>query len=110
MGIISNKDGKILRKECSALGWNSYFKVIIGANDAKEDKPTVYPFLLALNKISKKPSREIWYIGDNDIDIRFAKKMKCFSVFLKNKIFNINESKIKPDLTIKNLKELENFL
>ena len=110
-GIISNKDGKILRKECKSLGWNKYFKTIIGANDAKEDKPSKYPFVLALEKVSsKKRGNYIWYIGDSDLDIKFAKKNKCYSVFLENKILNKNDLKIKPDLTIKNLKILNNFI
>ena len=110
-GIISNKDGKILRKECKSLGWNKYFKTIIGANDAKEDKPSKYPFLLALKKVSsKKEGNNIWYIGDTELDIKFAKKIKCYSVFLENKILNKNELKIKPDLAIKNLKILNNFI
>ena len=33
-GIISNKDGALLRKEINKLGWKKYFKVIIGANEA----------------------------------------------------------------------------
>lgn len=110
MGIISNKDGKLLRKECNFLGWTKYFKTIIGANDAKKDKPSKYPFLLALKKISKKPNKRIWYVGDTDIDIQFAKKMKCYSVFLENKILSKSKLKFKPDLIIKNLKILEKYI
>ena len=110
MGIISNKDGNLLRKECKSLGWNKYFKIIIGANDAKEDKPSKYPFLLALKKISKKPNKKIWYVGDSDIDIIFAKKMKCFSIFLENDILNKKRIKEKPNLIIKNLDSLKRFI
>ena len=110
MGIISNKDGNLLRKECKSLGWNKYFKIIIGANDAKEDKPSKYPFLLALKKISKKPSKKIWYVGDSDIDIIFAKRMECFSIFLENDILNKKKMKEKPNLIIKNLDSLKRFI
>lgn len=110
MGVISNKDGKLLRKECRSLGWSKYFKIIIGANDAKKDKPSKYPFLLALKKISKKPNKNIWYIGDTDLDLKFTKNMKCFSIFLENKILNKSKLKVKPDLIIKNLSNLKNFI
>ena len=67
--------------------------------------------MLALEKVSsKKRGNYILYIGDSDLDIKFAKKNKCYSVFLENKILNKNDLKIKPDLTIKNLKILNNFI
>ena len=110
MGVISNKDGKLLRKECKSLNWDKYFKIVVGANDAKKDKPSKYPFLFALKKISIKPNKNIWYVGDNDIDIKFAKSIKCFSIFLENKILSKNKLKFKPDLIIKNLSDLKKII
>ena len=34
-GVISNKDGNLLRKEIDKLKWKKYFQVIVGANEAK---------------------------------------------------------------------------
>ena len=111
-GIISNKDIGLLKKEVRQLGWSKkkYFKVIIGANQARKDKPSKYPFQLALKKMSIKSNKNIWYIGDSDIDIKFAKNNKCFSIFVENKILNKNNLKIKPDLIIKKLKHLNYYL
>ena len=111
-GIISNKDGLLLRKEINKLGWTKkkYFKVLVGANEAIKDKPSKYPFLLALKRISMKPNKGIWYVGDNDVDIKFAKKNKCFSVFVENKILNKNNLIIMPDLIIKKLGNLNMYL
>ena len=97
-GVISNKDGNLLRKEINKLGWKKYFKILVGANDAKKDKPSKYPFLLALKKISLKPNKNIWYVGDNEIDVEFAKKNKCLSIFIENNMFKKKNLKQKPDL------------
>tara|TARA_Y100000590_G_scaffold412943_1_gene508320 strand:+ start:5445 stop:6113 length:669 start_codon:yes stop_codon:yes gene_type:complete len=106
-GVISNKDGILLRKEINKLGWKKYFKVIIGANEAKKDKPSKYPFLLALNKISLKCNKNIWYVGDNEIDIEFAKRNKCMSIFIENKMFKKKDLKKKPNLSLKKIEDLK---
>ena len=109
-GVISNKDGNVLRKEINKLGWKKYFKVLVGANEAKKDKPSKYPLLLALNKISLKPNRNIWYVGDNEIDVEFAKKNKCSSIFIENKMFKKKDLKQKPDLILKKIEALELYI
>ena len=109
-GVISNKDGNVLRKEINKLGWKKYFKILVGANEAKKDKPSKYPLLLALNKISLKPNRNIWYVGDNDIDVEFAKKNKCSSIFIENKMFKKKNLKQKPDLILKKIEALELYI
>ena len=110
-GVISNKDGNLLRKEVNKLGWNKkYFKVLVGANEAKRDKPSKYPLLLALNKISLKPNKNIWYVGDNDIDVEFAKKNNCSSIFIENKMFKKKDLKQMPDLILKKIENLELYI
>ena len=109
-GVISNKDGDLLRKEINKLGWKKYFKIFVGANEAKKDKPSKYPLLLALNKISLKPNKNIWYVGDNEIDVEFAKKNKCSSIFIENKMFKKKNLKQKPDLILKKIEALELYI
>ena len=106
-GVISNKDGNLLRKEINKLEWKKYFKVIVGANEAKKDKPSKYPLVVALNKFSLKSNKNIWYVGDNDIDIEFAKKNNCLSIFIENKLFKRKDLKQKPDLTLKRIENLK---
>ena len=43
LGIVSNKKGDFLRTEAAHLGWDQYFGGIVGANDAKNDKPVAGP-------------------------------------------------------------------
>ena len=109
-GIISNKDGVLLRKEVNKLGWKKYFNVLVGANEAKKDKPSKFPLLLALKKISLKPNKDIWYVGDNEIDVEFARKNKCFSIFIENKMFKRKDIKKKPDLILKKIENLELYI
>ena len=109
-GVISNKDGDLLRKEINKLGWKKYFHVLVGANEAKKDKPSKFPLLLALKKISLKPNKNIWYVGDNEIDVEFAKKNKCSSIFIENKMFKKKNLKQKPDLILKKIEALELYI
>ena len=109
-GVISNKDGNFLRKEINKLGWKKYFKVLVGANEAKKDKPSKYPLMLALNKFSLKPNKNIWYVGDNEIDVEFAKKNNCSSIFIENKMFKKKNLKQKPDLILKKIEALELYI
>ena len=39
LGVVSNKKGEYLRQEATHLGWDRYFRRLIGALDAPEDKP-----------------------------------------------------------------------
>ena len=48
LGVVSNKSGENLRREANHLGWSQYFGKIIGAMDAKEDKPSIKPVQLAI--------------------------------------------------------------
>jgi len=109
-GVISNKDGDLLRKEINKLGWKKYFNVLVGANEAKKDKPSKYPLKLALKKISLKASKKIWYVGDNEIDVAFAKKNKITSIFIENKIFKKKNLKQRPDLILKKILDLKFFI
>ena len=109
-GVISNKDGNLLRKEINKLKWKKYFQVIVGANEAKKDKRSKYPFNLALKKISFKSNNNIWYVGDNEIDIEFAKNNKCLSVFIENNMFKRSDVKKKPDLILDKIENLELYI
>ena len=42
--------------------------------------------------------------------LNLQKKNKCFSVFIQNKIFKINDLKQKPDLILKKIETLELYI
>jgi phosphoglycolate phosphatase len=72
MAVVSNKQGRFLRKEAEALGWTPYFKRLVGASDAPRDKPAPDPVLMALDAAGVSASPEVWFVGDADIDIACA--------------------------------------
>ncbi len=81
IGVVSNKIGMQLRKEVSHMGWDKYFATVVGASDAKRDKPSADPAILALENMNQLPSEDIWFVGDTDVDIHCAINAGLFPVF-----------------------------
>ena len=63
LGIVSNKNGKLLRQEAEFLGWTKNFGAIIGATDAERDKPDPAPIYLLLSENGFSSGEDIWYVG-----------------------------------------------
>ncbi len=76
-GIVSNKTGKYLREEVTHLEWDDYFHTVVGATDAKADKPSADPVLLALEHVGIEAGDEVWFVGDSATDVEAALNSKC---------------------------------
>jgi len=83
MGIVSNKQGDFLRKEICHLGWKKYFSSIVGAGDAKNDKPSIEPVIMALMSYGEKSGAHIWFVGDTEIDMECAKIANLTSILIR---------------------------
>jgi phosphoglycolate phosphatase len=83
MAVVSNKRGDILRAEAEHLGWTRFFQMIVGATDAVRDKPAPYPIEMALAPAGYRPGRDVWYIGDADIDLDCAHRAGCVPVLVR---------------------------
>lgn len=83
LGVVSNKIGRLLRKETEYLGWARHFSGVVGANDAAADKPSVEPIKLALAETGLAPGPEVWFVGDTDIDMLCAAAGDCTRVLLR---------------------------
>ena len=83
LGVVSNKTGKILRREAEHLGWDAYFCRIVGATDAPRDKPAVEPVELALDGSGVPRGDAVWFVGDTDIDMLCAANADCVPVLLR---------------------------
>ncbi len=83
LAVVSNKRGDLLRREADHLGWSRYFAALVGANDAPEDKPARPAFDLALGDSGIAPASDVWYVGDTDIDLLFAKEVGCVGVLVR---------------------------
>ena len=83
LAVVSNKRGNILRREAAHLGWNGYFRRLVGATDALRDKPAREPVVMALDGSRVALGKEVWFVGDTDIDMQCALNANCQPVLLR---------------------------
>jgi len=96
-GVVSNKQGPILRAEAAHLGWERHFAAVIGAGDAEADKPAAAPVLLALSRLRVQPGPEVWFIGDTGVDMRAARAAGCSAVLLGDAAHDGGVQAVAPD-------------
>jgi phosphoglycolate phosphatase len=77
IAVVSNKTGEYLRQEVSHMGWGPYFRKVIGASDAKADKPDPAPVYMALEGSGIAPSEHVWFVGDSFTDVQCAINAGC---------------------------------
>lgn len=82
LGIVSNKTGAFLRDEVEHLGWNRYFSRLVGAGDAPRDKPAIDPVLMALDGSGLAPGHDVWFVGDNLVDMQCGTDSGCPPILL----------------------------
>jgi phosphoglycolate phosphatase len=82
LAVVSNKTGRVLRREAEHLGWSRYFARLVGAHDATADKPDPAPIHLALAGSGITAGPLVWYVGDTAVDIECALNAGCVPVLL----------------------------
>jgi phosphoglycolate phosphatase len=82
LGVVSNKTGKLLRRESTHLGWDRYFGRLVGAGDAAQDKPAVAPVDLALEGSGIARGPAVWFVGDTPLDMDCARNAGCVAVLV----------------------------
>lgn len=83
VSLVSNKTGKFLRAEVSALGWNDWFLNVIGAADAERDKPAPDPVYLALAGAKTDAGPDVWFVGDAVPDLECAHHASCVPILMQ---------------------------
>ncbi len=83
LGVVSNKKGKYLRREAVYLGWDGYFGKLVGALDAKADKPAAAPVHMALRGSGIEAGPEVWFAGDACVDLECAVNSGCIPVLVR---------------------------
>ena len=96
-GVISNKQGPLLRAEAAHLGWDRHFRSLLGAGDAEADKPDPAPFRLALQAIGLPAGPAIWYVGDTGLDMQAARRAGCTAVLLGDAAHDGGVAQVDPD-------------
>jgi phosphoglycolate phosphatase len=72
MGVVSNRDGDMLRNEIRHIGWANYYQTVIAPGEAAKNKPDPAPALLALQRMGIVPTKNVWFVGDTHGDIECA--------------------------------------
>lgn len=75
--LVSNKKGPTLRKEVEQMGWGAFFHSVVGADDAARDKPHADPVHMALEATHIQPGKDVWFVGDSDVDLECAQNTGC---------------------------------
>ncbi len=87
LGVVTNKRRTAVEKEHVCTRLNDYLPIVVTAGEAKQDKPSAEPLLLAIEKSGLDIEKdEIWYVGDTGIDLQCARNTQCKSVFIKGHI------------------------
>jgi phosphoglycolate phosphatase len=111
LGVVSNKRGNFLRLEAEHLGWHGHFKRLAGAGDCARDKPhrDHVDHALGLGTESPGPAagRDVWFVGDADIDMVCAKNAGCHAVLVRPSAPAVGEfHEAAPDLYFNDLRKL----
>jgi phosphoglycolate phosphatase len=107
LGVVSNKQGHTLRREMAHLGWNRYFRRVVGAGDAGADKPATAPVEMALAGSDIAPGEHVWFVGDGYVDIECARNAGCFAILLRPEPPREGEFEpLEPVLHVRNCGEL----
>ena len=107
MGVASNKNGDILRKQVKYLRWEKWLCKVVGANDADKDKPNRDPIDLVLAGSGIKSGRSVWFVGDAPSDMECAHNAGVFGILIRSEMMDMRQfKKFPPDLVINNCMEL----
>lgn len=109
-GVVSNKQGALLRAEAAHLGWDRLFAATIGAGDAEADKPHAAPILLALRACGIEAGPEVWYVGDTALDMQAARAAGCSAVLLGRAEHDGGVQNAAPDIAFENAGQLSHAL
>lgn len=69
LGIVTTKTGKYSKVLMEHFGVMDKFKVLIGREDVQNPKPHAEPIEKALRSFSDIESKDIWMIGDTELDL-----------------------------------------
>ncbi|HLJ19407.1 MAG TPA: HAD hydrolase-like protein, partial [Stellaceae bacterium] len=81
LAVVSNKTGRLLRREAEHLGWSRHFRAMVGAGDAKADKPDPAVVHAALLGSGLDPALA-WLVGDTALDLECAAAAGCVPILL----------------------------
>jgi phosphoglycolate phosphatase len=110
LGVVSNKTGALLRRETEQLGWAALFGRVVGAGDAKLDKPDAAPVTLALEPSGIEAGETVWLVGDTGVDMECARNSGCVPVLLAADAMEEEFAKCAPRFAFSDCQALFRFM
>ena len=112
LGVVSNKKPEFVNAEIDHFGWRKFFKSVVGAGEAGNDKPSPDPLLLGVKKTGLDPKKtQIWYAGDTKTDLLCAKSCQAPLIFMGwGESIPARDIETHPTKTIQNLSEFTNII
>jgi len=99
-----------VEEELKHLSFMKYFKTMVTALDVKQPKPFPDAFLTAAKRLGV-PINQCAIVGDSIVDIQAGKSAGAKTIAVFSGLFTCEElSKQKPDLIIRDINSLPNFL
>lgn len=87
--VISNKPSFIVKPEAKKFGFSKYFEMIIGPDNTGYAKPDIRMFNPVKEKLDFKDKYfapdKLWFFGDADADLNFAKVINARLFFFGDK-------------------------
>jgi putative hydrolase of the HAD superfamily len=114
LGLVSNFTyAPVIYAGVKKLGINQFFNAVLVSEEVGWRKPNRKIFEEALRRLDAT-AEETVYVGDSPLeDIKGAKAVGMKTVFVPSQFYsleNLHESQQKPDITMKNTKELHKKL
>lgn len=110
LGVVSNKQGPLLRAEVAHLGWGGFFRQTLGAGDAVRDKPDPTAIFTVLEACGVRPSPDAWYVGDTALDMQAARNAGLTAVLLGDAAHDGGVGACNPDMHFADAKTLAEYL
>ena len=80
LGICTNKHGAAARSLIRELGWDSWIRVVVSAEETFR-KPDPKPLRLAFQRMGAGTGRHL-FVGDSEVDLQTAQNASVEAVFL----------------------------
>ena len=113
LGVVTNKKRELVEAEIKNYGWDEYFISVVGAGEAKADKPSSAPLIMALEraKLSDVDMNDIWFVGDTDNDLACSDEAGTQSILISNgeDVFDLLE-KFNVSLCLENCDQLHEYM
>ena len=107
--IITDLTSQIQFRKIIFFGLEQYFDYVVTSEESGFDKPSKYPFELALKKLNLSPE-ECWMIGDNlYADIYGGQQSGLITLHKFNSKSETNYKEIIPDASFNEFEEIMNL-